>query len=66
MKAKSSRRKFIAQLGGSSLLLAADSIQSVASNKHEENVIFNYPKFSPNDKIRIATIGMRIIGSSGH
>lgn len=62
MKAKSSRRKFIAQLGGTSLLLAAGSVKSLALDNNKEYVMSSRPKFSPNDKIRVATIGMGIMG----
>jgi predicted dehydrogenase len=63
MKTNSSRRKFIKQLGGTSLLLAAGSLGSLASESSEKS-IFTYKRgISPNDKIRIATIGMGIMGN---
>ncbi len=54
MNTKSSRRKFIGQIGGASMLLAAGSLRSLAADQTK--------KVSPNDKIRIATIGMGIMG----
>jgi predicted dehydrogenase len=62
MKTKSTRRKFITQLGGSSLLLAAGSLNSLASEEIKTGIMPNLTKAGPNDKIRIATIGMGIMG----
>jgi predicted dehydrogenase len=62
MKSQSSRRKFIKQLGGSSLLLAAGSMNSFGSSSMVRNQSGIRPVISPNDKIRIATIGMGIMG----
>jgi predicted dehydrogenase len=64
MKVKSSRRKFIRQLGGTSLLLAAGPFKSLASNETEKRTIPYKPAVSPNDKIRVATIGMGIMGNA--
>jgi predicted dehydrogenase len=64
MKVTPSRRKFIRQLGGSTLLLAAGSLQSIASAGIEKRIIPYKQKFSANDKIRIATIGMGIMGNA--
>ena len=62
MKSQSSRRKFIRQLGGTSLLLAAGSMKSFSADE----IVRSHPGIktavSPNDKIRIATIGMGIMG----
>jgi predicted dehydrogenase len=63
MKSNSSRRTFIRQLGGTSLLLATGSLQSLASGETEKRIIPFKPGISPNDKIRIATIGMGIMGN---
>ena len=63
MKNKSSRRKFIQQLGGTSLLLAAGPLQSFASGEASERAIPFKPAISPNDKIRIATVGLGIMGN---
>jgi predicted dehydrogenase len=62
MKAKSTRRKFIKQLGGSGLLLAASPLHSLSM---EGRLPHGFPLNSPtgpNDRIRIATIGMGIMG----
>ncbi len=53
---ESSRRKFIKNVGAASVLLATDSFAKPF------NIIKDLAKISPNDKIRIATIGMGIQG----
>lgn len=63
MKNKSSRRKFIQQLGGTSLLLAAGPFQSFVSGETSKRVMPYKPAISPNDKIRIATVGLGIMGN---
>jgi len=63
MKKESSRRKFIKQLGGSSLLIAAGPLQTLASDHIEKRIISYNPVISQNDRIRIATIGMGIMGN---
>ena len=56
------RRKFIKQLGASVLLTSA-SLTSLAAQEENENRILSAEKrIMPNDKIRIATIGMGIMG----
>ncbi len=63
MKVNPSRRKFIRQLGSSSLLLAAGTLKTLAADeRNEERIIAYTKKIGPNDKIRIATIGMGIMG----
>jgi predicted dehydrogenase len=59
MKTPTTRRKFVKQLGGSSILIAAGSLGglSLASGAYER-------KYSANDKIRIATIGLGIMGNA--
>jgi len=64
MKTKPTRRQFIRQLGGSSLLIAAGSLQSLASDEMEKRTIPFKPAISQNDKIRVATIGMGIMGNA--
>jgi predicted dehydrogenase len=64
MKGNPSRRKFLQQLGSSSLLLAAGSLTSLASDEKNERLISYKRKISSNDKIRIATIGMGIMGNA--
>lgn len=62
MESKSSRRKFIRQLGGSSLLLASGSLSSLTAGNTEKRTIPYKPGISSADKVRIATIGMGIMG----
>lgn len=62
MKSKSSRRQFIRQLGGTSLLLAAGSVPVLASGMAKKSQSRYGAVPGPNDKIRVATIGMGIMG----
>ena len=62
MKVKASRRNFIRQLGGSTLLLAAGSLGSLASASTQRRIIPYRKKIGPNDKVRVACIGMGIMG----
>lgn len=62
MDTRSSRRKFIGQIGGASMLLATGSLRSFASDTAERRSVSN-KQAGPNDKIRIATIGMGIMGN---
>jgi predicted dehydrogenase len=64
MKTTPSRRKFLKQLGGTSLLLAAGSLQSLASEERLTRMIPFKSRISPNDKIRFATVGMGIMGNA--
>ena len=65
MKVNPSRRKFIRQLGSSSLLIAAGTLKTLAADeKNEERIIAYTRKISANDKIRIACIGMGIMGNA--
>src|SRR5665647_126617 len=65
MKVNPSRRKFIRQLGSSSLLLAAGTLKTLAADeKNEERIIAYTKRIGPNDKIRIACIGMGIMGNA--
>jgi predicted dehydrogenase len=62
MKNASSRRHFIQQMSGTALALAATN-SGLANPNHWQNQADIYSrKISPNDKIRIATIGMGIMG----
>ena len=57
------RRNFIKQLGGSALLLGAGSLKSFAAQEREERIILAQQKsYTSNDTIRIAGIGMGIMG----
>jgi predicted dehydrogenase len=59
----SNRRKFLKQLGGTAGLLTAAALKSFAAKEqHERKIIAWDKKYSPNDKIRIAGIGMGIMG----
>src|SRR3954449_6319919 len=59
----SNRRKFLKQLGGTAGLLSAASLKSFATKEqYERKIIAWNKKYSPNDKIRIAGIGMGIMG----
>jgi predicted dehydrogenase len=65
MKVNPSRRKFIRQLGSSSLLLAAGTLTTLAADEKNEERIISYTKrISASDKIRIACIGMGIMGNA--
>lgn len=63
MKTNSSRRQFIRQLGGSSLLLAAGTVPLLGSGNPKKQFFPGKTDFSPADKIRVATIGMGIMGN---
>src|ERR1700675_2636968 len=59
----SNRRKFLKQLGGTAALLSVRSLTSLAAKEQEENRTLNSEKkYSPNDNIRLAGIGMGIQG----
>src|SRR5215204_487277 len=59
----SSRRKFLQHLSSSTLLLSAGSLSSLASEEKIQKRILHYEKkILPNDKIRVAGIGMGIMG----
>jgi predicted dehydrogenase len=63
-KTGSSRRKFLKQLTGTSLALTAGSLVSMAaSEKPEERIIPPQKKFTANDRINVASIGMGIMGN---
>ena len=60
---QSSRRKFLQQIGSTSLVLAASPLSSLAfTEKAEERMLRYDRKFSSNDKIRVAVIGFGIQG----
>lgn len=60
---RASRRKFLQQIGSSSLLLAASPLASLAAKeKAEQRTLFYEKKISPNDKVRLAVIGFGIQG----
>ncbi|HKK42775.1 MAG TPA: Gfo/Idh/MocA family oxidoreductase [Bacteroidales bacterium] len=63
MKSQTSRRKFIRNLGGTAVLLSVGSLSSFSRDLMEEHIIAYDRKFSANDTIRIAGIGMGIMGN---
>lgn len=62
MKRSSSRRHFIQQMSGTALALAAANTGFAYADQWQNRVDGYSRKISPNDKIRIATIGMGIMG----
>ena len=59
----SNRRKFIRQLGSTAALLTAGSLKSFAAQEQEEQRVLAWDKkYSSNDKVRLAGIGMGIQG----
>src|SRR4051795_3459435 len=60
---QSSRRKFLQQIGATSLLAAASPFASLATKEKAEERILRYEKkFSPNDKVRLGVIGYGVQG----
>lgn len=60
---QSSRRKFLHQIGATSLLAAASPLSSLAAKEKAEERILHYEKrISPNDKIRLGVIGFGVQG----
>ena len=59
----SQRRNFLKQLGGSALLLSAGSLKSLSAKEQREQIVLaNQQKYTANDTVRIAGIGMGIMG----
>ena len=58
----SDRRKFIKQLGSTIILTSAGLTSLAAQEEHERRILQAEKRISANDKIRIATIGMGIMG----
>jgi predicted dehydrogenase len=56
------RRKFLKHLGTSVLLTSASLTSLAAKEENEVRILQAEKRISPNDKIRIATIGMGIMG----
>ena len=57
------RRRFLQQIGASTLALAASPLSSLASReKAEERILFYERKISPNDKVRLGVIGYGVQG----
>lgn len=58
----SNRRKFLQQLGSTIVLSSAALTSIAAKEEHEQRILQAEKRVGPNDKIRIATIGMGIMG----
>ncbi|CAN5339589.1 Gfo/Idh/MocA family oxidoreductase [soil metagenome] len=59
----SSRRKFLQQIGATSLLLGASPLSSLGASKNAEERLLTYErKISANDKIRLGVIGYGVQG----
>ena len=59
----SSRRKFLQQLTGTTLLLSAAPLQNLAAEEAvEKRIIYHEKRISANDKVNIACIGLGIMG----
>ena len=58
----SDRRKFLKQLGSTIVLTSASLSGFAAMEDHERRILQAEKRIGPNDKIRIATIGMGIMG----
>lgn len=56
------RRKFLRQLGSTIVLTSASLSGFAAMEDHERRILQAQSRIGPNDKIRIATIGMGIMG----
>jgi len=58
----SDRRKFLRQLGSTIVLTSGSLSGFAAMEDHERRILQAEKRISPNDKIRVATIGMGIMG----
>src|SRR6185312_10146421 len=58
----SDRRKFLKQLGSTIVLTSASLSSLAAQEEYERRILQAQKKIIANDKIRIATIGMGIMG----
>lgn len=59
----SNRRNFIKQLGSTAAIITAGSLQSLgAVEEHKYQILTGEKKYSSNDTIRIAAVGMGIMG----
>lgn len=62
---KPSRRNFIKQVTGTALAIASSPLASLADKQHAEERILQYQKrFSANDRVNIAVIGLGIMGNN--
>lgn len=62
MTTNNSRRKFIKQIGATSLLMPLSSLAAYNDEEIEKRIISYEKKISSNDTIRLACIGMGIMG----
>ena len=60
----SDRRKFLKQLGSTIVLTSAGLTSLAAQEEHERRILQAEKRITPNDKIRVATIGMGIMGNN--
>lgn len=59
----SNRRKFLYELGSTAALIATGNLKSLAHQEAEDRRLMQWhQKYSPNDKVRLAGIGMGIQG----
>jgi len=57
-----SRRKFIKHIGSTAALLGIGQLAAIAKEKEQVQLLQPEKRISPNDKIRIACVGMGIMG----
>jgi predicted dehydrogenase len=62
MKSNNTRRKFLQQIGAASLLMPLSSLAAYNEEEIEKRIISYEKKISSNDTIRLACIGMGIMG----
>ncbi len=62
MATNNSRRKFLQQIGAASLLMPLSSLAANSDEKIEKRILSYEKKIASTDKIRIACIGMGIMG----
>ena len=62
MSSNNSRRKFLKQIGATSLLMPLSSLAAYNDEDIEKRIIAYEKKFSSNDTIRLGCIGMGIMG----
>ena len=58
----SDRRKFLKQLGSTIILTSAGLTSLAAQEERERRILHAEKRITPNDKIRVATVGMGIMG----
>jgi predicted dehydrogenase len=64
-KSQSSRRKFLQQIGATGLFFAVGPLSGLAAQEKAEERIIRYDRrFSANDQVRIAVVGLGIMGNN--